>query len=59
MTYETLQAAIGRKTKFEIVKIKPYTTKGHDRKAIYIKKLRSGNTFLVVQYENGRFSGAC
>ena len=59
MTYETLQEAIGRVTIFEIVKIKPYTYKGHERKDIYIKKLRSGNTFFVVQYENGRFSGAC
>ena len=59
MTYETLQAAIGRKTKFEVVKTEDFTFKGRARKSITIKKLRSGNIFVVVQYENGLFSKAC
>ena len=59
MTYETLQQAVGNKTKFEIVKTRDFDFKGKARKAITIKKLRSGNLFEVVQYENSRFSKAC
>ncbi len=59
MTYETLQQAVGNKTKFEIVKTREFDFKGKTRKAITIKKLRSGNLFEVVKYENGTFSKAC
>ncbi len=59
MTYETLQQAVGNKTKFEIVKVREYNFKGNTRKSITIKKTRSGKNYCVVQYENGEFSKCC
>ena len=59
MNYQTLQQSVGRKTKFEIIKTKEFDFKGKTRKAITIKKLRSGNIFEVIQYENGTYSKAC
>jgi len=60
MTYdhETLQSAVGRKTKFETVSVRDFDYKGAARKSIIIKKLRSGMNYQVIQYENGTYSKA-
>mgnify|MGYP003651914574 CR=1 len=60
MTYghETLQSAVGRKTKFETVSVREFDYKGSSRKSIVIKKLRSGMNYMVVQYEDGTFCKA-
>ena len=59
MTYETLQQAIGNKTKFEITGTKEFTYKGKIRTIIKIIKTRSKKSWEVIQYENGRFSQCC
>ena len=56
MTHETLKQALGTNLEPVVIKTREFEFNGNTRQSLTVKKANGKKLYLVVKYENGRYS---